>query len=136
MHESQALTHSWGAAQVADCGAAIDGGSVFASSSEAALPDLANVSEQSSGPDRGHRLFTVPTSTFRILFVVVVLSHHRRQVLHFGVTAQLSPQTFWTLLHELSSRLLLPGTQPAESHVGRTWLGNKVVARSKSLPPI
>ena len=32
--------------------------------------------------------FTVPTATFRILFVFVVLSHHRRRVLHFGVTEQ------------------------------------------------
>ena len=49
--------HSWGAPQVGDCGGAIDGGWVFASSSEAALPELANVADQSSGPDRGHRLF-------------------------------------------------------------------------------
>jgi putative transposase len=30
--------------------------------------------------------FTVPTATFRVLFVFVVLSHERRRVLHFGVT--------------------------------------------------
>jgi hypothetical protein len=30
--------------------------------------------------------FTVPTATFRVLFVFVVLSHERRQVQHFGVT--------------------------------------------------
>src|SRR4029077_19135820 len=28
--------------------------------------------------------FTVPTATFRVLFVFVVLSHERRRVLHFG----------------------------------------------------
>jgi hypothetical protein len=30
--------------------------------------------------------FTVPTATFRVLFVMVVLAHHRRRVLHFNVT--------------------------------------------------
>jgi putative transposase len=29
---------------------------------------------------------TVPTATFRVLFVVVVLAHERRRLLHFGVT--------------------------------------------------
>src|SRR5215467_11928195 len=28
-------------------------------------------------------LFTVPTATFRVLFVLVVLAHHRRRVVHF-----------------------------------------------------
>ncbi len=31
--------------------------------------------------------FTVPTATFRILFCLVVLRHHRRKVVHFNVTA-------------------------------------------------
>ena len=39
--------------------------------------------------------FTVPTATFRILFVFVVLSHHRRRVLHFGVTEH--PTQEWTI---------------------------------------
>jgi hypothetical protein len=30
--------------------------------------------------------FTVPTATFRVLFVFVVLSDERRRVVHFGVT--------------------------------------------------
>ena len=30
--------------------------------------------------------FTVPTATFRVLFVLVVLAHQRRRVLHFNVT--------------------------------------------------
>jgi putative transposase len=30
--------------------------------------------------------FTVPTATFRVLFVFVVLSHERRRVVHFQVT--------------------------------------------------
>ena len=36
----------------------------------------------------------VPTLTFKILFVLVVLSHDRRKVVHFGVTA--NPTVKWT----------------------------------------
>ena len=37
--------------------------------------------------------FTVPTATFRILFVLVVLSHDRRRILHFNLTTH--PTAFW-----------------------------------------
>lgn len=38
--------------------------------------------------------FTVPTATFRVLFVLVVLAHHRRGVIHFNVTEH--PTAGWT----------------------------------------
>jgi len=38
--------------------------------------------------------FTVPTVSFRVLFVFVVLAHHRRRVLHFNVTEH--PTAWWT----------------------------------------
>jgi putative transposase len=38
--------------------------------------------------------FTVPTATFRVLFVFVVLSHERRRIVHFNVTEH--PTAFWT----------------------------------------
>ena len=38
--------------------------------------------------------FTVPTATFRVLFVFVMLSNVRRRVIHFNVTA--APSAFWT----------------------------------------
>ena len=34
--------------------------------------------------------FTVPTVSFRVLFVFVVLAHHRRRVVHFNVTEHLT----------------------------------------------
>src|SRR5258708_6361302 len=37
------------------------------------------------------RMFTVPTVTGRILFVFVVLLHHRRRIVHFNVTEQRPP---------------------------------------------
>jgi transposase InsO family protein len=38
--------------------------------------------------------FTVPTVTFQVLFVLVILRHDRRQVVHFNVTD--SPTARWT----------------------------------------
>jgi transposase InsO family protein len=38
--------------------------------------------------------FTMPTATFRILFVLVVLHHDRRRILHVNVTAH--PTAIWT----------------------------------------
>ena len=40
--------------------------------------------------------FTVPTATFRILFVLIVLGHDRRRILHFNVTEH--PTAAWTAL--------------------------------------
>ncbi len=37
--------------------------------------------------------FVVPTATFRLLFVFVVLHHERRRIVHFGVTAH--PTSLW-----------------------------------------
>jgi putative transposase len=38
--------------------------------------------------------FVVPTATFRVLYVFVLLLHHRRRVVHFNVTD--SPTAAWT----------------------------------------
>jgi len=38
--------------------------------------------------------FTIPTATFRVLFVLVILSHDRRRILHFNVTEH--PTAAWT----------------------------------------
>ncbi len=38
--------------------------------------------------------FTVPTATFRILYVFIVLSHDHRKIVHFNVTAH--PTAQWT----------------------------------------
>ena len=43
----------------------------------------------------GIDFFTVPTASFRVLFVFVVLAHERRRVVHFGVTEH--PTQEWTL---------------------------------------
>ncbi len=38
--------------------------------------------------------FTVPTATFRVFFVFIVLAHQRRRIIHFNVTEH--PTTAWT----------------------------------------
>jgi len=38
--------------------------------------------------------FVVPTATFRVLFVLVILAHHRRRLVHFNVTE--NPTARWT----------------------------------------
>ena len=38
--------------------------------------------------------FTIPTATFRVLFVLVILSHDRRRILHFNATEY--PTAAWT----------------------------------------
>ncbi len=38
--------------------------------------------------------FTVPTATFRVLFVLIILSHDRRRILHFNATEH--PTGAWT----------------------------------------
>jgi hypothetical protein len=38
--------------------------------------------------------FTIPTATFRVLFVLVILSHDRRRVVHITVTDH--PTAAWT----------------------------------------
>lgn len=38
--------------------------------------------------------FTVPTATFRVLFVLIILAHDRRRIMHFNVTEH--PTAEWT----------------------------------------
>ena len=38
--------------------------------------------------------FTVPSAGLRVLFVLIVLAHHRRRVVHFNVTEH--PTAHWT----------------------------------------
>ena len=53
--------------------------------------------DSSASPRSRHSIdfFVVPTATFRVLFVFVVLSHARRRVLHFQVTDH--PSQDWTM---------------------------------------
>ena len=54
--------------------------------------------------------FVVPTATFRLLFVLVILAHDRRRVMHTAVTAH--PTAVWTaqLFREVFPWDQAPGT--------------------------
>src|SRR5260221_13584923 len=61
--------------------------------SATAEPELEDLSAQ---PCRRHRRdgsFVVPTIDFRLLYILVILDHHRRRILSFGVTSH--PTAEW-----------------------------------------
>src|SRR5207253_2950722 len=51
--------------------------------------------------------FTVPTATFRVLFVLIVLTHSRRRLVHFNVTEH--PTAEWTARQLLEACALEEG---------------------------
>src|SRR2546428_10697887 len=53
--------------------------------------------------------FTVPTATFRVLFVLVVLTHSRRRLVHFNVTEH--PTAEWTARQLLEACALEEGSR-------------------------
>src|SRR5262249_36875014 len=59
-----------------------------------AVADVADVSHESSRVAASMDFFTVPTLTGRVLFVVIVLSHLRRRIVHFNITEH--PTAMWT----------------------------------------
>jgi len=59
-----------------------------------AVPDLAELPRQPRPDLVSLNFFTVPTARLRVLFVLVVLAHYRRRVLHFNVTEH--PTAAWT----------------------------------------
>src|SRR5437899_7440891 len=59
--------------------------------------------------------FTVPTARLRVLFVLVVLAHHRRRVMHFNVTAH---PTAGSTAQQIVRRSQAPPRQSPSSVIG------------------
>lgn len=86
--------------------------------------------------------FVVPTITFRILFVFVILSHERRRPIHFAVTA--NPTSEWTARQLLEAfpwdsapRYLLrdrDGVYGEKFQETATWLGIREVPTAPQSP--
>ncbi len=55
---------------------------------------MAGVLEQARQDLIALDFFTVPTATFQVLFVLVMLTHSRRRLVHFNVTEH--PTAEWT----------------------------------------
>src|SRR5262249_18563512 len=82
------------AAEAGPDGLAGDGFEVHPAASAAAVAGVARVSEEPCKELIALDYFTVPTATFRVLFVLVMLSHSRRRLVHFNVTEH--PTAEWT----------------------------------------
>jgi len=54
----------------------------------------------------GIDFFAVPTASFRILFVLVVLAHHRRRIVYFNLTA--NPTAAWTAQPTVTRGVISP----------------------------
>jgi putative transposase len=78
----------------------------------------------------GIDFFTVPTATFRILYVFIVLSHDRRHIVHFNVTAH--PTAQWTA-QQLVEAFPFDSTPRYLLRDRDTIYGEKVRRRIKSL---
>ena len=86
--------------------------------------------------------FVVPTITFRLLFVFVILSHDRRRPIHLAVTA--NPTAEWTTRQLLEAfpwdstpRYLLrdrDGCYGEEFHETTGWLGIREVLTAPQSP--
>ena len=53
--------------------------------------------------------FVVPTVTFRLLYVLIIMHHDRRKVVHFNITD--SPSAAWTAQQ----------SDPTAGGVARSW---------------
>jgi putative transposase len=86
--------------------------------------------------------FVVPTITFRVLFVFVILGHHRRRPIHFSVTS--NPTAEWTARQLLEAfpwdhapRYLLrdrDGRYGEKFHEATRWLGIREVLTAPHSP--
>ena len=76
------------------CCRQIDLGEVSPTRASAILANLEGISEESRKDLVACDFFTVPTATFQVLFVFVILAHERRRIVHFNVTEH--PTAQWT----------------------------------------
>jgi len=103
---------------------------------------LANISAEPHAELGLTDFFVVPTITFRLLFVFVILSHDRRRPVHFAVTA--NPTAEWTARQLLEafpwdtapSYLLRDrdGIYGQKFREAATWLGIREVLTAPQSP--
>src|SRR5438445_11324715 len=86
-----------------------DGVEVHGPASEAAVAGVANILKNHAPDLIALDFFTVPTATFRLLFVLVVLTHSRRRLAHFNVTEH--PTAEWTARQLLEACALEEGAR-------------------------
>jgi transposase InsO family protein len=82
-------------------GLSSDGFEVHAPASAAAVAGVAHILKNHAKDLLALDFFTVPTATFRVLFVLVMLTHGRRRLVHLNVTEH--PTAEWTVRHLLEA---------------------------------
>jgi len=85
--------HSWPAIEIRHSSVANDSCQVHGPAPEAAITDLSHVSNEPHEESGHGGLFVVPSITFRLVFVFVILAHDRGRPVHFAVTA--NPTAEW-----------------------------------------
>src|SRR4029453_10294055 len=70
------------------------GGEIHASPAATTVTDVADLPPNHASQIMAADFFVVPTVTYRLLFVFVILSHERRRLVHVAVTAH--PTAAWT----------------------------------------
>jgi hypothetical protein len=79
--------------------------------------------------------FTVPTATFRILYVFVVLRHDRREIVHFNVTELDGlPNRSWRPLRLIRSLVIcceiaMPSTATLANNASKAWVSRRRLQR-------
>jgi putative transposase len=91
-------SHSWGIAEDGNRSVSSDRGQIHGPPPETSLPDMADFPQESHQGLGFHRFLVVPTVTFQLLFTFVILSHDRRRLVHFAVTANTAEWTARQLL--------------------------------------
>ena len=73
--------------------------------------------------------FTVPTVTGRILFVFVVILHHRRRIVHFNVTEHPTAAGYLAYYHGSRTHLSLAKDAPTTRRVQGATEGDVIAFR-------
>jgi len=82
--------------------------------------------------------FTVPTATFRVLYVLIILSHDRRKIVHFNATtnptAQWTASRLWkrfrlTLHHDTYCEIGIASMVKSFNEESRVWILRKFSRR-------
>ena len=85
---------SWRALEARDGHFPSHGREVHGAPEQTTVADLAHVPHQSPSANCAADFLVVPTATCRLLFVLVVLAHERRRIVHIAVTDR--PTAAWT----------------------------------------
>jgi hypothetical protein len=89
--------------------------------SPTAPPEVEDLPAQPSWPNGVLDFLTVPTIRLKVLFVLLVREHGRREVLHFNLTAQAS--AIWTAQQIVAGQVLTAPPSPWQNSYVERLIG-------------